>query len=297
MKTKENKAIFYYKEHNLVQEINPHHNGINFLYTNWIGKTVRKIINKHFFSKIVGLYQNTRLSKRAIKSFIKHYNIDMSDYEKPAHKYTSFNDFFSRKLRMGARQINQNQKIITSPADAKLFVIHELSLDSAFYVKLKKFNLEKFLSSKKLAQEFFGGTLMIFRLAPDDYHRFHFPVDNTPSEPKRIRGILESVNPNVYKSGVQALTENERHLILLSTKNYGTVAMVPVGALCVGKIVNTFTPNIPYCKGDEAGYFAFGGSTVVLLFKAGAIKPKQIFLDHSAQGYETAVKMGEAVTE
>jgi phosphatidylserine decarboxylase len=297
MKNKENQTVFYYKDDDLIPELNPHSNGINFLYNNWLGKAARKVINKHFFSKIIGFYQDTRLSKGAIKHFIAAYNIDMSDYEKPANEYSSFNDFFCRKLKEGARPINKDQTIITAPADSKLFVIHNLSSESAFYVKLKKFSLEKFLKNKTLAQEFLGGTLMIFRLAPADYHRFHFPVDNTPSAPVRIRGVLESVNPNVYNSGVQALTENERHLMILDTKTHGTVLMMPVGAMCVGKIINTYTPNTPHKKGDEAGYFAFGGSTVVLLFKAGTVQPCKKFIEHSAQGYETAVKMGEAVTE
>ena len=160
-----------------------------------------------------------------------------------------------------------------------------------------KFDLKKFLKDEKLANDFAGGTLIIFRLAPDDYHRFHFPLDCTPTTPIRIKGILESVNPVVYKSGMQVLTENERFLIQLTNTACGTVLMIPVGAMCVGKIKHTFIPNQSYKKGDEAGYFEFGGSTVVLLFQKNTLNPLPNFIQHSQEGYESVIKMGEAVTK
>jgi phosphatidylserine decarboxylase len=232
-----------------------------------------------------------------IAPFIQKHQIIMDDFLKPAGGYQSFNDFFIRKLRPGAREINQDSDIIVSPADAKIYVIPNISTDTLFFVKHKPFNLEKFLGNQKLAEQYKNGTLIIFRLAPYDYHRFHFPADGTPSAPHIIHGRFESVNPLVLKSGIQPLTENERHIVLFKTDTFDTIAMVAVGAMMVGKIVHTYKPNTHYKKGDEAGYFAFGGSTVVLLFKHGIISPLPLFLQHSLQGLETAVKMGQAIAK
>ena len=136
---------------------------------------------------------------------------------------------------------------------------------------------------------------MIFRLAPPDYHRFHFPFACIPGNPRIITGKLESVNPVVYASGIQPLVENERHVIELKSNVAGDVVMIPVGACFVGKIIETFKAGLPYNKGDEVGYFAFGGSTVVLLFKKNTITLRDDLVRYSALGYETAVKMGEGV--
>ena len=139
--------------------------------------------------------------------------------------------------------------------------------------------------------------MLLFRLAPQDYHRFHFPFDCVPSKVKFIHGKLESVNPVVYQSGVQPLTENERHLITLNSQNFGHVQFVPVGAMVVGKIVETFTPNLFYNKGAEAGYFAFGGSSIVMIFKKYEIKVADKILHNSQNNIETAIKMGQPVAK
>jgi len=295
---KNSDTVYYYTEDNkLVEEKIELRSALLFLYTSRLGKFLRPCFNKKYLCSLLGAYKNSWLSKHAIEPFIKKHAIDMNDFIVPEAGYTSFNDFFCRKLKPSARPLDTNPNVIVSPADCKLFIVDNISTNTVFFVKQKPFNLEKFLNSKKLAQEFEHGTLMIFRLAPYDYHRFHFPVDCIPSAPIPINGIYESVNPLVYKSGVQPLTENERHLTLLKTPYHDTIAMLSVGALFVGKIVETYTPEQAYKKGDETGYFAFGGSTIVLLFKKNTIKPLQKFLDHSHQGLETAVKMGQAITE
>jgi len=287
--------VYYFQDNTIVHEQIELQSSLLFFYTSRIGKFLRPLFTKQYLCHLLGWYQDSSFSKRAIAPFIKTHEITMDDFIIPEGGYTSFNDFFCRKLKPGARSIDAHH--IVSPADCKLYIIEDISADSVFFVKQKPFNLAKFLNNPTLAHEYEHGTLIIFRLAPYDYHRFHFPVDCTPSKPQPINGIYESVNPLVYRSGVQPLTENERHLIMLTTEHHGNIAMLSVGALFVGKIIETYTPEVPCKKGDETGYFAFGGSTVVLLFKKNTIKPQQIFLDHSRQGLETAVKMGQAITE
>jgi len=157
--------------------------------------------------------------------------------------------------------------VLVSPADSKLFVIPQVTDATRFFVKSKKFCLKTFLGDEYVAREYEHGTLLLFRLAPYDYHRFHFPCDGVPSKHKIIEGALESVHPIVYESGSLPLQTNERHVIILKTKRFGAVAMVTVGAQLVGRITHSYTPGKAYCKGDEAGYFSFGGSSIVLLFK------------------------------
>jgi phosphatidylserine decarboxylase len=296
-RNRKNKNNFYYAvSGELVHEKTECFNWLKFIYINPIGNLVRFILNKKFISIFYGFLQKSKLSKRKIKPFIKKHNINMNEFETPSGGYQSFNDFFIRKLKTGARFIDQDPAIIVSPADSKLFVIPHLSDETIFFVKNKKFNLESLLKHKELAQRYVGGTIMVFRLAPYDYHRYHFPFDCQPSSPKLIHGLYDSVNPIVYKAGYQPLTENERQLIMLKTDKFFDVAMVCVGAMMVGKIKQTYTPNKQYKKGDEVGYFEFGGSSLILLFKSGLVVPKEVFINNSLQGFETEVKMGQAVT-
>lgn len=270
---------------------------LNFLYQNKIGKTIRTLLTKQFVSKLLGWAADRSFSRHFISSFIKTHKINMIEFIIPEGGYKSFNEFFYRKLKPGTRTINFAEGIVTSPADCNVFAIQELSEDSTFFVKNCKFNIYRFLQDQALAETYKNGTLLLFRLAPQDYHRFHFPFDCVPSQIKIIHGKLESVNPIVYKSGIQPLTENERHLISLNSHIFETVLFVPVGAMVVGKIVETFTPNLFYIKGTETGYFAFGGSSIVMLFKKDIITVADEILQNSEKSLETSIKMGEFVAQ
>ncbi|MCK4650750.1 phosphatidylserine decarboxylase [Candidatus Babeliales bacterium] len=291
------RRLYYNLEGRLVCETVESFGGMCFLYTNFFGKLVRYFLNKRFASKLYALYLNSSFSKNKILSFIKKYNIDSSEFEENVSDFKSFNDFFIRKLKSGVRIIDTNPNIVVSPADSKLFVIENISKDVEFFVKNEKFDLVKFLKNEELAKEYEGGLMMMFRLAPYDYHRFHFPFDCVVGKPKIISGIFESVHPTVYKSGVQPLLENERHVTLLKSDKFSNVVLVSIGAMFVGKIIETHQFDKSYKKGDEIGYFEFGGSTIVLLFKFGVVKPKEIFIKNSLNGFETQVKFGQTITE
>ena len=291
------KSLLYYENNKLVEEINPSCSLLTFLYTSKLGSVLRLLLKRPFVSKSLTWYYDCRLSRCLIKKFIAKYKIDMSEYEKPIDAYKSFNDFFIRTLKANVRLINPNTGALVSPADSKLYAIANITSNDTFFIKQKPFDLKTFLGDQDLAGEFTSGSLFIFRLAPDNYHRFHFPCDCIPAAPKRISGVLESVNPIVYKQNIQPLVTNERVLMELESKEFGTLLMVAVGAMFVGKIVTTYTPGKEYKKGDEAGYFAFGGSTVVVLAKKNVFTIQKTFIKHSLQGYETAVKMGSVVNE
>lgn len=268
---------------------------LNFLYKKKIGKFVRPLFTNHFTSNFLEYAANCSLSRYCINSFIKKHKIDMSEFIIPIGGYKSFNDFFYRKLKPGARTINFDENTVTSPADCKIFAIPKLDSNSTFFVKNCKFDLKLFLNNESLAKDYQNGTLLLFRLAPQDYHRFHVPFDCVPNKAELLNGKLESVNPTVYLSGIQPLTTNERHLIKLKSNNFDQVLFVPVGAMMVGKIKETYTPNQFYKKGEELGYFAFGGSSIVMIFKPNVIKVNDQIIQNSSNQTETSIKMGQSI--
>lgn len=287
--------ISYYDKNILVQEKNSHHATLSFLYTSPLGKIIRPLLATQWAARCAGWYYDSSLSKRAIQPFIDAYSIPMDDYLIPPKGFTSFNDFFTRKLKADTRL--QSSSPLTCPTDGKVFVIPELSATSSFYIKDIPFNLETFLGNKQRARDYEGGTLCIIRLAPYDYHRFHFPINCIPSSPQQITGSYESVNPLVYKQGIMPLTTNERQVINLSTNEYSDVKMIVIGAMFVGTITTTYIPDIGQSKGSEAGYFSFGGSSIVLLFKKNKVTLRKDIIEHSQQGYETALYMGESLLD
>ncbi len=277
-------------------KINKKNSLLDFLYYNRLGKLIRNGLTKKWFSILAGIYCDLSLSKMHIRSFIQAHAIDWTESQKQPHEFRSFNDFFIRTLKPEARPIDLEPLSITSPADSYIIVKETITNTMQFPIKNSNFTLEQFLGDALLAQSFEGGTMFIFRLAPYHYHRFHFPLTCTPLPSKTIHGRYESVNPLVYFSGIQPLTVNERHLYELDTTLCGTVPMVSVGALCVGKIVETYQPTTrEHKKGDEGGYFCFGGSTLVLLFKKNTITVNTDILANSLIGQETPIKMGQKI--
>ncbi|MBD3231202.1 phosphatidylserine decarboxylase [Candidatus Dependentiae bacterium] len=268
---------------------------LKFLYQNFLGRFLRYLFNNKYIAIVYSYYQKSSLSKRKIKSFIKKHEIDSNEFLKDVSEFSSFNDFFIRKLKPNTREIAAGENIFISPTDSKLLILQELKMNSQFFIKNQNFNLKYFLQNDNLAEEYQNCLMMIFRLAPYDYHRFHFPIDCLPKKPKNINGILESVNPIVYRAGIQPLIENKRDLIVLEKTHLGKILFVVVGAMFVGKIVYTSFFNQENQKGDEIGYFEFGGSSIVVLIKKGLLKPKEVFVNNSMQGLETEVKMGQQI--
>jgi phosphatidylserine decarboxylase len=128
-----------------------------------------------------------------------------------------------------------------------------------------------------------------------DYHRFHFPDDGEVLDEYRIAGRLHSVNPFALRARSDILATNDRHVSILDTSNFGRLAMVEVGAMNVGKIVQTHPTGAPFHRGDEKGYFCFGGSTILLFGEAGGWVPSTDLLEQTALERETLVRLGDEV--
>lgn len=268
---------------------------ISFFYgSSFLSKTVGAalcflISRISWFSAFYGKLQKLPCSKRKIAPFITKFHVNAKEFQKSIDEFTSFNDFFIRKLLEDARPIADAAAVL--PADARYTIVPEIS-KAEFLVKGRAFNLEEFLQDKALAKKFEQGSMIIARLCPLDYHRFHFPCDGIAGKPKPINGYLYSVNPIALYHNWKLLSENRRVLTLLETEAFDTVAMVEVGATCVGEIYQTFTPGQKVHRGDEKGYFSFGGSAMVLLFEKGKIQFSDDLL-RAPSGMEILGKMGQ----
>jgi phosphatidylserine decarboxylase len=242
-----------------------------------------------WFSALYGKIQKLPCSKRKVAPFITKFHIKAKEFEKSIDEFTSFNDFFIRKLHSEARPIADTTAVL--PADARYTIIPEIS-KAEFLVKGRAFHLKDFLQDEDLAKKYEDGSMVIARLCPLDYHRFHFPCDGIAGKPKPINGYLYSVNPIALYHNWKLLSENRRVLTLLETKEFGTVAMVEVGATCVGEIFQTYMPGQQVHRGDEKGYFSFGGSAMVLLFEKNKIQFSEDLLK-APLGMEIVGKMGQ----
>ena len=246
-------------------------------------------------SKMAGYYQRLPCTKKNIRPFVERFGIDSSEFQKNIEDFSSFNDFFVRKLKPEARPIDADSSKAVLPADGRYLFFPRIDQADGFLVKGKKFSLEDFLQDRELAEKYAQGTLVLVRLCPIDYHRFHFPCDLVPGEPQLIKGNLHSVNPLALRRKIEIFCENKRVITPLFTENFGTVLWAEIGATCVGSIHQTFTPEKRYSKGEEKGFFSFGGSSLVLLFEPGAITLDEDLLAASAQGLEIRGLFGQSM--
>jgi phosphatidylserine decarboxylase len=248
-----------------------------------------------FLSHLYGLIQNSPLSRYKIGPFIHAFHINTKEFLNSPHSFRSFNEFFTRKLKPSARPIIQGDQKAILPADARYLFFQNIDQADGFAVKGKKFSLSHLLQNQELADKYQRGAMVIARLCPVDYHRFHFPCDNTPSQAQLINGFLYSVNPIAIKKNINYLSENKRMLTTLHTKHFGEVLFIEVGATHVGSIHQTYIPNQPYAKGDEKGFFSFGGSCLILLFEPGKIIFDQDLLEASQKKIEIYALFGQSM--
>jgi len=206
--------------------------------------------------------------------------------------FASFNEFFYRKLKSEARPVDPDPDVVVFPADGRHLVVPEVDAADTFYIKGQAFELRSFLADEALAAEFRGGPILISRLCPVDYHRYHFPLAGEASVPVAINGHLRSVSPLALRRDLAILWQNKRTRTVVDSPTFGKVVVMEIGATCVGSIHSTFAPGLVE-KGDEKGYFSFGGSCVVTLFQAGCVRFDQDLLEHSEASTEVYAKVGE----
>ncbi|KAI0712799.1 phosphatidylserine decarboxylase-domain-containing protein [Cerioporus squamosus] len=244
-------------------------------------------------------------SVKSIPSFVETYSIGLDELEQPdMTKYKSFNEFFSRKLKPGARPVKNaaDANGFCSPADCRLTVYQTVDAATHFWIKGNRFTIPGLLGVEPKSEEarmFEGGSVAIFRLAPQDYHRFHSPIDGVVGDTSDIPGQYYTVNPQaINEPGFDVFTENKRSVLYMThTQSGAPIAFVAIGAMLVGSIAwtNGGKKGEAVKRGDELGYFAYGGSTIVVLFPKGLIQFDDDLLKTSAVPIETLVKVGDSL--
>ena len=267
---------------------------LSWLYYNPFGKIAlhgavkRKILSEHY-----GKMMDSPNSKKMIYEFIKEYNIEMDEFVKKPEEFSCFNEFFYRELKPGSRKIGDGD--VVSPADGKIIAFNEINATGTFFIKGKKFDLKSYFGNEESAKQFEGGAMAIIRLAPVDYHRFHFPCSGKISESIKVDGDYYSVSPLALKKSIEIFMENKREYSIIENERVGKVAFSEIGATMVGSIVQTFKPYTEAVKGSEKGYFKFGGSSVMILFQKNKIKFDEDIVKNTKEGFETYIKMGENI--
>ncbi|NDC74745.1 phosphatidylserine decarboxylase [bacterium] len=268
---------------------------LRFIYGgNPLGRlSLAAVVRRAWFSAWYGWRMNRPDSVNRVLPFVIDYDLDAEEFAKPATAYRTFNEFFYRTLRPGSRPISAGEDVAVLPADGRHLVYPDVDTADGFYVKGKKFTLAALLGSEELGARFSGGSLLISRLCPVDYHRFHFPIAGIPGESRLINGWLYSVSPLALRVNPGYLTENKRMVTLVDSPVFGQVAVLEIGATMVGAILQSFIPGRPVAKGDEKGLFAFGGSCVVTVFQRGRVRFDEDLILNSAVHREVYARMGD----
>ena len=248
-----------------------------------------------FASQIYGYFQKISRSRAKIRPFIEKYKINEQEFADPVHSFFSFNDFFIRKLKSSCRPIDPDPKQAVFPADGRYLVYPDLRHVEGFFVKGQQFSLADFLRDPILTRRFCDGAMVIARLCPTDYHRFHFPCDGNVLSTKRINGPLFSVNPIALRKNLSILWENKRFITEMESDVFGSLLFIEIGATAVGSVRQTFSSDTPVRKGDEKGYFEFGGSCVILLFEKNRIQFDGDLIRNSHRLIETRANFGQSL--
>jgi phosphatidylserine decarboxylase len=250
------------------------------------------MVKRPLFSAWYGRRMSTPQSAARIAPFIARYGLDPSEFADRPGSFRSFNEFFFRKLDPAARPVDPDEASAVFPADGRHLGFERASAISGVFVKGQRFDLPGLLGDAALAARYADGALVLSRLCPVDYHRFHFPAAGVPGAPRLIDGPLFSVSPIALRKRLAYLWTNKRVVTPLETRRFGTVLLVEIGATCVGAIHQIYSPGKAVDKGAEKGFFAFGGSSTITLFEPGAVTLAADLLEHSSRLTELYAKVG-----
>lgn len=267
---------------------------VKWCYENSVGKKLLDyVFSKKNFNFIYGLYKNSKFSLKQIQKDIQDYGIDMDLYENGPFK--NYSDFFLRKFKPGARNFDTNPNVMSAFGEGRVLAYEEITAKHQYPVKGAFLSADKLLNDDQLASEFMGGPMVIIRLCPIDYHHFHFPDNGKIIKSWTVGGVYHSVNVLALKNKGDIFIDNERHITLMESENFGKLVYIEVGAMCVGKIIQEDTTKTNFKKGDLKGHFEFGASTLILLGEKGKWKPSEDVLIHSLENRESYIKLGDEI--
>jgi len=269
---------------------------VRLLYGNKTGQ----LLTEHFLvkkplSQLMGLYYNSILSRRNIGPFIQKFQINMDEFQTPPMGFQSFNEFFIREFEPGARRFSYEKSQVCAPAEGRYLAFENFSLNQTFTLKGAQINVQDLLHGHSVADEFDGGTCLVVRLCPVDYHRFHFHDSGRVRGHFKIPGKLHSVNPMAFNYDPRVFLTNYREATVFDSTNTGTVLYIEVGALGVGSIKQKFRVGQSVSRGDQKGWFEFGGSSVIVLFQKGRVKIADDILEKTRNQVECLIRLGEVI--
>ncbi|KAK1754667.1 hypothetical protein QBC47DRAFT_223476 [Echria macrotheca] len=276
--------------------------GIRLLYkglksNNMEKKRIRKLLKSMSIKQ--GKKYDDPASKAEIPKFVQFHRLDLTEVLLPLNEFKNFNEFFYRALKPGARPCSapENPRIAVSPADCRSVVFNRLDVATNVWIKGREFSIKRLLGDAfpEDVSRYENGALGIFRLAPQDYHRFHVPVDGVIHGIKTIAGEYYTVNPMAIRSALDVYGENVRVLVPIDSPQFGRVMVVCVGAMMVGSTVITRQVGEEVKRAEELGYFKFGGSTIVLLFEPGKMVFDDDLVDNSNGALETLIRVGMSI--
>lgn len=255
----------------------------------------RLVLSRRCVSSLVGRLCRSKWSRRLIGPFMSIAGVENADLPAEPQAFRSFSEFFVRPMAEGRRPIATGEGLCVAPVDGKVLVFTDLLATEPIRIKRCTFTLDSFLKFTEWSRLYDGGTMLVFRLCLADYHRFHFPVDGTPHSTGALGRRYFAGGQYARRWDVPFFRQNVRAVTTVKSPVFGDVAMVEVGAFTVGSIVQTYLPGRPVSRGDLKGWFAPGGSTVVLLFQRGRIVVNSDLIEQSARDIETRVYCAEEI--
>ena len=263
---------------------------LEFLYKTLPGRIILKLLVNPQISVLCGRFLDSPLSKVLIKPFVRKNHIDLSLFY--SSDFRCFNDCFMRKIRPEFRKFDECSEAFSAPCDG-LLSVYDVTDDLVIPVKGSSYSISRLLHSKKLASYYDGGYCLVYRLCVDNYHRYSYLDNGTKGDNHFIQGKLHTVRP-IALYHVPVFTENSREYTVMKTEHFGKIVQMEVGAMLVGKIVNHHE-RCDFARGEEKGYFMYGGSTIIVLARKDKVCVDERFIDATRAGHESPVIMGEKI--
>ncbi len=267
---------------------------LRWVYETGVGRgLLHAIVKQSLFSYYYGWRMDRPRSQSMVAPFIAQYGLDVTEFADAPDSYRTFNEFFVRTLKDSVRPVSPRPEVAVFPADGRHLGFQDISKIEAVYAKGQRFDIERLLGDDALAERYRNGSMVISRLCPVDYHRYHFTCAGVPVESKLINGSLFSVNPIALRRNLGYLLENKRMFTLLQSDRFGQVLCLEIGATCVGSIEQTYEVGKSVEKGAEKGMFRFGGSCTMLLFEKGRIALAEDLCEQTEQNRELYAHVGD----
>ena len=255
------------------------------------GEALMGLLSFRPLSVAVGRILDSKASCLLIRPFARANQIRLEDYE--TEGIDSFNAFFCRKIRKGLRPIEEEERTLIAPCDG-LLRAYEAKGDLVLPVKEVPYRLSDLVGSRRLASHYEGGLVLVYRLCVHHYHRYCYVDSGRKSRNVFLPGRLFTVRPAAL-SRRPVFRENCREFTLIRTRAFSTLLQMEVGAMLVGRIANRQKGEGLVRRGEEKGYFEYGGSTVIVLVPRGKAELLPAIWEASQRGEETEVRLGQAV--